>query len=77
MAKKKKTTERTEEQKEFNKKMWDFQSRARSLAHEIANFLSSSKLWPTVPEKNRELWLCGTCFPFVDYYCPVKVFLST
>ena len=52
MANKKKNTERTEEQKEFNKKMWDFQSRANRLAEELAHFLICSPLWPTVPEKH-------------------------
>lgn len=66
MAKKEKTTEITEEQKSFNAKMSDFTTRANRLAEEIADFLVCSPLWPTVPEKNRELWLCETCFPFVD-----------
>lgn len=64
MAKKKKNTELTEEQKAFNKKMCDFQSRANSLAREIYDFLWFSELWPTVPEKNRKMWLDETCFPF-------------
>ncbi len=66
MAKKKKNTELTEEQKAFNKKMEDFRSRANRLAEEIAHFLICSPLWPTVPKKNRNLWLYATCFPFVD-----------
>ena len=66
MANKKKNTERTEEQKAFNAKMSDFTARANRLAEEIAHFLICSPLWPTVLEKNRELWLNATCFPFVD-----------
>lgn len=64
MAKKKKNTELTEEQKAFNEKMQDFYSRAFSLSREIFDFLSDSELWPTVPEKNREMWLDNTCIPF-------------
>lgn len=64
MAKKKKNPELTEEQKAFNKKMGDFQSRALCLSREIYDFLCYSELWPTVPEKNREMWLDNTCIPF-------------